>query len=323
MSKNEIFYATIDKAIDFEGKKARLVFKRIEDDYGVLVLAITDEDPFTSNFYITEEILLFLKYKDKVARVPFKVEIKTTGAFCGPLPYTSRANIEKNEDCPANVLNKVVESLGFYEEIDYKSFYMNIRGFLLASDKEEFLDTIFDKKNSIMGETFFSQAYNLIKRKAFSFLILQSEDIILDPEDEKRYWELVRYNDDIKISIEMEYDKVLVQLYKGVANNIIMKQYYPIEKAEGINGLTPILPIKEIAIDIRKSLLLYIPEKELSIQHYHVSQGLLKNELQIELEVVATLQAYLLHRKRRIHGTFWDFGMKEILTREIPEGYIK
>ena len=46
-----------------------------------------------------------------------------------------------------------------------------------------------------MGETFFSQAYNLIKRKAFSFLILQSEDIILDPEDEKRYWELVRYND--------------------------------------------------------------------------------------------------------------------------------
>ena len=46
-------------------------------------------------------------------------------------------------------------------------------------------------------------------------------------------------------------------------------------------------------------------------------------ELQFELEVVATLQAYLLHRKRRIHGTFWDFGMKEILTREIPEGYIK
>lgn len=320
---NNIFDITIDKAIDFEGKKARLVFKRIEDDYGVLVLAITDEDPFISDFYITEEILLFLKYKDKVARVPFKVEIKTTGAFCGPLPYTSRANVEKNEDCPANALNKVVESLSFYEDIDYKSFYMNIRGFLLASDKEEFLDTIFDKKNSIMGETFFSQAYNLIKRKAFSFLILQSEDIILDPEDEKRYWELVRYNDDIKISIEMEYDKVLVQLYKGVANNIIMKQYYPIEKAEGINGLTPILPIKEIAIDIRKSLLLYIPEKELRIQHYHVSQGLLKNELQIELEVVATLQAYLLHRKRRIHGTFWDFGMKEILTREIPEGYIK
>ena len=43
---NKIFDITIDKAIDFEGKKARLVFKRIEDDYGVLVLAITDEDPF-------------------------------------------------------------------------------------------------------------------------------------------------------------------------------------------------------------------------------------------------------------------------------------
>ena len=258
---NKIFDITIDKAIDFEGKKARLVFKRIEDDYGVLVLAITDEDPFTSDFYITEEILLFLKYKDKVARVPFKVEIKTTGAFCGPLPYTSRANVEKNEDCPANALNKVVEALSFYEEIDYKSFYMNIRGFLLASDKEEFLDTIFDKKNSIMGETFFSQAYNLIKRKAFSFLYYNQKILYQTLKMKKDNWELVRYNDDIKISIEMEYDKVLVQLYKGVANNIIMKQYYPIEKAEGINGLTPILPIKEIAIDIRKSLLLYIPEK--------------------------------------------------------------
>lgn len=323
MSKNEIFYATIDKAIDFGDKKGRVVFKRNEIDYGILVLAISDEDPFTSNVYTTEEIVLLLRYKDKVARVPYKVEIKTTGAFCGPLPYTSRANVEKNEDCPVNALNKVIEALSFYEEIDYKSFYKNIREFLLASDKEEFLDTIYDKKNTIMGETFFSQAYNLIKRKAFTLNIFQSESTVLDSEDEKKYWELVRYNDDIKISIEMEYDKVLVQLYKGVANNIIMKQFYPIEKAEGINGLTPILPIKEIAIDIRKSLLLYIPEKELRIQHYHVSQGILKNELQFELEVVATLQAYLLHRKKRIHGTFWDFGMKEILTREIPEGYIK
>ena len=81
---------------------------------------------------ILQKNITILNIKIKVARVPFKVEIKTTGAFCGPLPYTSRANVEKNEDCPANALNKVVEALSFYEEIDYKSFYMNIRGFFIS-----------------------------------------------------------------------------------------------------------------------------------------------------------------------------------------------
>ena len=320
-----VFDITIDKAIDIDDKKGRLVFKCDEEEYSVLVLVLSDEDPFSDNHYIAEEIRLFLKDKisntDKVLHFP--VVLKTTGELVGPLPNMSRANIEKSTNHAINALNKVVEALSFYEEIEYKLFYKKVREFILSSNREEFLNDIFEKGNSIMGETYFSQSYSLIKRKSFNLDIFQKVEALIDKDDEKKYWELRRLNDDIKISIEVEHDKILVHLYKSVANNVIMKQYYPIDKEESISGLIPVFPIREIALDIRKTLLLYIPEKELIIRHYNLSQGILKNEAQFEFQVISCIDAYLLSRRRRIHGTFWDFGMKEILTREIPEGYIK
>ena len=57
----------------------------------------------------------------------------------------------------------------------------------------------------------------------------------------------------------MEVDKVIIVLYKD--RDIIMKNTYSLNRVE----TELVLPIKEIAIDIRKNLLLYIPKEDLKI----------------------------------------------------------
>lgn len=322
MNRSQIFYATIDKAIDFNNKKGRLVFKGTEKDYEIVVLAISADDPFTTNAYDVEEIVLFLKYKEnetlgKVAEVHYNVSSKDSGRLIGPFPYSSEENVSTKEIHSIGALNKVVEALRFEEEIDYVDFLNKIRGFVLALDKEEYLENILKPSDTSVEKYIIENMYNIIKKKSFSFDIFIPKGALVRNDSVIDYKNKVSKHKDITISLEMEIDKIIVILNKD--KDLIMKNIYPLNRLE--NDI--ILSLHEIAVDIRKNLLLYIPFNDLKLVSPTMIQGLLKSEVQFELEVIAAINAYLIYRKRQLEGTFWDFGTKKILTKEIPEGYVK
>lgn len=316
---NRVFNATIDKAIDYENKKGRLVFKGTEKDYEIAVLALSEDDPFTTNEYDVESVVLFLKdnNSNKIGDIPFMVYSKATGKLTGPFPYSREGNIHPNENFSISSINKIIEALRFEEEIDYVSFLNRVRGFILALDKEEYIDNIKNPYDSSIEEYILSSMYNIIRKKSFNLNIFLNKDLLINDTTYEEYEEKVSKYRDINLSIEMEVDKVIITLNKD--KDIIMKNTYPINRVE----TDIVLPIKEIAIDIRKNLLLFIPYEDLRISHPNMTQGLLKSEIQFEIEVIAALNAYLIYRKRQLEGTFWDFGMKQIFNKEIPEGYIK
>ena len=316
---NRVFNATIDKAIDYENKKGRLVFKGTEKDYEIAVLALSEDDPFTTNEYDVESVVLFLKdnNSNKIGDIPFMVYSKATGKLTGPFPYSREGNIPPNENFSISSINKVIEALRFEEGIDYVTFLNRVRGFILALDKEEYIDNIKNPYDSSIEEYILSSMYNIIRKKSFDLNIFLNKDLLINDNSDEEYDEKVSKYRDINLSIEMEVDKVIITLNKD--KDIIMKNTYPINRVE----TDIVLPIKEIAIDIRKNLLLYIPYEDLRISYPNMMQGLLKSEVQFEIEVIAALNAYLIYRKRQLEGTFWDFGMKQIFNKEIPEGYIK
>ena len=318
MTRNNIFYATIDKAIDFDNKKGRLVFKGTEKDYEIVVLAVSADDPFTTNIYDVEEIVLFLKYKEsetvgKVAEVHYNVSSKASG----PFPYSSEENVSTKEIHSIGALNKVVEALRFEEEIDYVDFLNKIRGFILALDKEEYLDNIMKPSDTSVENYIIDNMYKIIKKKSFLLDIFVHKSTLMKKSSIEDYEKKVAKYKDITISLEMEIDKIIVISNKD--KDIIMKNIYPLNRLE--NDI--ILPLHEIAVDIRRNLLLYIPEADLRLPFPDMMQGILKSEVLLQMEVAGAINAYLIYRKRQLEGTLWDFGTKKILTKEIPDGYVK
>lgn len=317
---NRVFEATIDKAIDYKNKKGRLVFKGTEKDYEIAVLALSEDDPFTTNVYDVESIVLFLKdnNSNKIGSKNFMVFSNDTGRLIGPFPYSSEGkDVPANENYSIGAINKVIEALRFKEGIDYVTFLNKLRGFILALDKEEYIDNLENYHDSSIEEYILNSMHNIIKKKSFNLNIFLNKDLLVDTSTYDEYDQKVNKNKDINLSIEMEIDKIIITLNKD--KDIIMKGIYAITRLD----TDIVLPIKEIAIDIRKNLLLYIPYEDLRLSYPNITQGLLKSEIQFEMEVIAALNAYLIYRKRQLEGTFWDFGMKQIFNKEIPEGYIK